>query len=224
MYNSELDSLYIVCSCNTRVIHMICFINEKGIIVSLHGSINSTYQEQLLLLGSSLLVNFLLINESIKYYNMQCAQLYIYGTIHVFTNLYFLFQMWHDLGEQNTHMVKDGINPYTCTICGKRLTSTHNLQCHVNTIHKGIYPYKCTVCGRGFSNTGNLTSHMRHHTGERFTCGFCRKKFIFKQSLQNHEKICDRQPTGNSISSAGPVEWFNGSPSFIEKRLEVWEG
>jgi hypothetical protein len=82
-------------------------------------------------------------------------------------------------------------NKFTCNICGKKLTTKHNLSMHVTVQHGDIKPeFLCDHCSRRFSNKYRLASHMReHHMQHRstsFTCQKCHKTFRTKARLENH--------------------------------------
>lgn len=47
----------------------------------------------------------------------------------------------------------------------------------------------CTVCGGTFSKKANLKAHERIHTGERrYGCDICLKRFVWKSSLNFHNR------------------------------------
>ena len=88
----------------------------------------------------------------------------------------------------------------TCNICGKQFCNPRSARNHIDVVHRGIYPFKCTVCGQSFSQLINLKGHMRRHTGERFTCSFCQRQFMYKHSWQNHERLCEKRPVNNFVN------------------------
>ncbi len=119
--------------------------------------------------------------------------------LHYVLSFFRMFQVFlgngHHLGADRT---------FVCPMCGKQLQSSATLQRHID-IHRGVYPYQCTVCRRGFSHTQNLQDHMRHHTGERFTCEKCNRKFISKRGYQDHKHFCS-EPLEPSTSPHGMVK------------------
>ncbi len=74
---------------------------------------------------------------------------------------------------------------FTCTQCGKSLTSKHSLENHMR-IHTGERPFTCNQCGKSFTCKRNLKLHLRVHTGKKlFTCKQCGKSFMQPHTLRD---------------------------------------
>lgn len=63
----------------------------------------------------------------------------------------------------------------------------------VNLILKtGIRPHECPVCGKGFPSTTTLRKHSISHTSleisRQYICDLCGKSFIQLSSLKMHKK------------------------------------
>jgi KRAB domain-containing zinc finger protein len=66
---------------------------------------------------------------------------------------------YHIKGQHN----KSSVIIAECELCGKKVRS-HNLQKHINEVHKKITPFTCKFCPKKFSQKSNLKKHeMRYH-------------------------------------------------------------
>ena len=73
-----------------------------------------------------------------------------------------------------------------CGECGKEYKSQILLQKH-SKIH--TKDYVCEVCGKsGFVSKQALNRHVKGHSGKKFECPVCGKKFSTKGSLARHDK------------------------------------
>jgi KRAB domain-containing zinc finger protein len=56
---------------------------------------------------------------------------------------------------------------YTCSHCGKILSSKGNLKKH-EVIHSDVKPWQCKECGANYNRARDLKTHqMQKHSGER---------------------------------------------------------
>jgi len=78
---------------------------------------------------------------------------------------------------------------YTCSECGKTLTSQWGYKTHV-FLHSGRRPHRCITCGERFALIAHLRSHMFVHRSKQeglsHKCTICEKEFSHPTSLQNH--------------------------------------
>lgn len=71
-----------------------------------------------------------------------------------------------------------------CPACPYSTTVLGNLKRHLLR-HSGDRPFKCTLCSRQLKQ--HLQNHMSIHTGFRFSCEICGKKFTRLSSVRHHK-------------------------------------
>ncbi|XP_077350012.1 uncharacterized protein LOC143998146 [Lithobates pipiens] len=88
-----------------------------------------------------------------------------------------------------------GMEPFTCSDCGKIFTRNFTLLQH-RLIHTGERPYACKVCRKTFRDSSYLIVHMRSHTKEKpYTCTECGKCFTQNSALHVHSRThTDERP------------------------------
>ena len=72
---------------------------------------------------------------------------------------------------------------FTCSVCGTRKTSTHDLNRHYKLKHE---PLICKECDRAFTTPSGFARHKYTHEPPRFPCDDCDKKFFFSYELKQH--------------------------------------
>ncbi|XP_016393536.1 oocyte zinc finger protein XlCOF6-like, partial [Sinocyclocheilus rhinocerous] len=78
---------------------------------------------------------------------------------------------------------------FTCTQCGKSLTSKYKFDVHIR-VHTGDKPFTCDQCGKSFTQSSSLKKHMHIHTGEKpYKCSYCDERFSQSGYLKPHERI-----------------------------------
>ena len=80
---------------------------------------------------------------------------------------------------------KKEVSNYLCQFCTKSFTTETSLKRHI-LIHENAKPHSCQVCEKTLRQKSSLVAHQRIHTGIRFTCDICSKKFITKSLLTKH--------------------------------------
>ena len=77
-------------------------------------------------------------------------------------------------------------NGYSCDICGKKYTRSHQLKIHKRS-HEGKKPYQCEVCQKKFTDNSRLKAHVKIHTDEyAYKCTVCGKAFKQRRTLRQH--------------------------------------
>nr|XP_011419939.2 zinc finger protein 2 [Crassostrea gigas]XP_034324456.1 zinc finger protein 2 [Crassostrea gigas] len=97
--------------------------------------------------------------------------------------------------QQHKKIHSGELNMSSCSICGKVLSNSHNLERHMNTVHMNVKSFCCEFCGKLFAEKRTMTSHM-HSQHARHACKNCGISFQNKFSLQKHECLAITQDTG----------------------------
>jgi len=77
---------------------------------------------------------------------------------------------------------------FACNLCGKMLSSQHNLRLHEATIHRGLFQFHCPICNKGLRQERDLRGHLanRHDWKKEFRCSICGHEFGYKRNLKHH--------------------------------------
>lgn len=95
------------------------------------------------------------------------------------------------------HLPEDA-EPHKCTECDFSTRKLAALHKHIAITHKEnipksyrrtTVPVTCTVCDKVLSSKMTLKFHMKIHRKKEYVCRFCGKDFVFKNSLDAHERI-----------------------------------
>lgn len=105
------------------------------------------------------------------------------------------FPTSHKLKEHT--MRHQGIRNHTCSFCGLRKTTMHELKAHINTVHSKSKTYPCDICASEFTNIGNLNRHVRIvHLGMKpYVCHVCDRAFGKGDHLKRHMKSHNLPPS-----------------------------
>lgn len=97
----------------------------------------------------------------------------------------------------------DVVAALSCSKCKVVFRDIHNLDQHIQAMHRGQLLFDCTKCGHQFGQRKELAQHLKVvHSVEPpvgltpdsfFTCHSCRRKFISEKSLMNHCKMTRHQ-------------------------------
>lgn len=86
-----------------------------------------------------------------------------------------------------------------CILCGRGYNSAHQLDDHVDAVHKTSINYPCRVCGMNLTRQKLLIAHLQGHEAWEewlgqliFTCAICNAKFPEEKDLRNHVTIHDK--------------------------------
>ncbi|XP_022081348.1 uncharacterized protein LOC110974197, partial [Acanthaster planci] len=81
---------------------------------------------------------------------------------------------------------RDRKGPFTCEICGKKVTATGTLRAHYRS-HAGIKPFECSQCSATFTRLHSLKYHlMIHNEQTRFMCDHCGREFRHSSHFREH--------------------------------------
>ncbi|XP_038046957.1 uncharacterized protein LOC119721162 [Patiria miniata] len=81
---------------------------------------------------------------------------------------------------------RDRKGPFTCEICGKKVTATGTLRAHYRS-HAGIKPFECGQCSATFTRLHSLKYHlMIHNEQTRFMCDHCGREFRHSSHFREH--------------------------------------
>ncbi|XP_053668249.1 zinc finger protein 714-like [Anopheles marshallii] len=77
---------------------------------------------------------------------------------------------------------------YTCPQCPFKTKHKHNIQPHIDTVHKKTVMKTCEICGKGFVHHKTYRYHMLTHQseGETFECVDCSSTFSNSVYLRDH--------------------------------------
>lgn len=85
--------------------------------------------------------------------------------------------------------MKSKVFPCSYTACSKIYSSFVNLKRHMDCIHLRLKDFTCTVCGKRLSSKQNYREHLYIHTGEKpFYCVRCGLSFRQGSQLSQHKK------------------------------------
>ena len=94
-----------------------------------------------------------------------------------------MFESWSPeiqeqvLAEWNDWQDEPKKSGYMCDQCGKEFTRSHDLKCHVQSLHSGVKEFTCDKCEKSFATRDTLRRHKRIHEDKTFECHKCHKKF-----------------------------------------------
>lgn len=91
--------------------------------------------------------------------------------------------------RQENYSDSDKNKLWECNICGNELSSKHNLESHISSIHEGKKPFQCSICKKNFTQKGSLQVHMTNvhsENKEEFRCNICNINYSSKRVLKEH--------------------------------------
>merc|ERR1712105_537640 len=66
---------------------------------------------------------------------------------------------------------------YPCKHCDKIFAKKSSRKQHVRMEHKEVKLYSCHYCNKTYATNSNRTQHELVHSGVRYACALCDKKF-----------------------------------------------
>lgn len=97
----------------------------------------------------------------------------------------------HDLAK---HMMSHSNKSFVCQICKKAFSRNNILKQHQEKQHAELMKYRCDQCDKRFMEIDELKQHftVAHNKVRRFKCK-CGKQFAYKQGLERHEVIHNKE-------------------------------
>ena len=92
---------------------------------------------------------------------------------------------------------------FQCNICGNELSSKHNLESHIASVHEGKKPHQCSICKKKFTQKGSLDAHVKNvHTEkkEEFKCEICNLNYSSKRVLKEHIELIHEMDNPNKCT------------------------
>lgn len=76
-----------------------------------------------------------------------------------------------------------------CRFCEAEFLLASELDDHFRDQHSSEkYQFQCEQCNKLFIDAIKYGSHMKSHETRKYICPFCNRKYISKESLENHKK------------------------------------
>ena len=75
---------------------------------------------------------------------------------------------------------------FVCDVCGQKFYTEFKQKAHYLRYHTDLKPFQCTECDYKTNNKRALEAHRSNHKPPKYSCPFCGKKFIQKQSMDKH--------------------------------------
>ena len=120
----------------------------------------------------------------------------------------------------NSQLEADETGDYSCQVCGKVLSSLHNLYRHLETVHSVKGHVLCHICGKVFKRRDHLATHLKvcklincreckemhpESKMKKFKCQSCLKSFCKKENQKTHRKTCDPKSSDTLYCFCGKV-------------------